>query len=85
MSNSPAAAENIMSEIFSVLAKTLSLSVDDIHQQSSLATLKGWDSLNHIRVISAVEDHFKIQFTGSELVELDNVEKLANAVTRKKI
>jgi acyl carrier protein len=43
---------------------TPKLSADDVD---------GWDSLTHIRLILTIEKAFKIKFSTSEIVKLENV------------
>jgi len=40
----------------------------------------GWDSLNHINIIIAVEKHFKVKFKSYELLRLKNVGELQKLV-----
>lgn len=42
-----------------------------------------WDSLNHIRLIVAVEGHFNINFTSAEVNGLANVGDLVFAIQSK--
>jgi acyl carrier protein len=41
--------------------------------QLSAKDVDGWDSLVHIRLILAIEKHFKIKFTTSQIGKLQNV------------
>jgi acyl carrier protein len=42
-----------------------------------------WDSLGHIRLIVAVECHFKIKFTSAEISGWANVGEFVNAIKTK--
>lgn len=42
-----------------------------------------WDSLNHLVLMSEIEGHFKIKFKLRELLGIENVGDLLNAVTAK--
>ncbi len=54
------------------------LSLDDwpIADETIASEVPGWDSLNHVRVISAVEDAYQVRFKTSEIVRLRNVGQL---------
>jgi acyl carrier protein len=56
----------IFQEIFDEdsIEVTPKLSADDVD---------GWDSLTHIRLILTIEKAFKIKFSTSEIVKLENV------------
>ena len=43
----------------------------------------GWDSLNHIKVIVAVEKEYKVRFGTAELLRLANVGELQALLDKK--
>ncbi len=45
--------------------------------------LAGWDSLNHINLIIAVEQKYKIRFNTTEVARLANVGEFIDAILRK--
>ncbi|TFW06312.1 acyl carrier protein [Oxalobacteraceae bacterium OM1] len=47
------------------------------------SSINEWDSLKHVEIMFAVEDEFSVSFTEEELAELDNVERIVNAVLNK--
>jgi acyl carrier protein len=45
----------------------------------------GWDSLMHLQLIVAIENHFKIKFTSREILQWKNVgEMVENIIIRRK-
>lgn len=54
------------------------LGIDDfaIVDETVASEVPGWDSLNHVRVISAVEDAFHVRFKTAEIIRLKNVGQL---------
>ena len=68
--------ERIFREIFDdeTLEVTDSLSRDD---------LKSWDSLGHIRLITAAEEAFDIRFTIEEIEVLTSIGQLVEKVSEK--
>jgi acyl carrier protein len=53
---------------------TPKLSADDVD---------GWDSLTHIRLVLTIEKAFKIKFSTSEIVQLENVGDLVALIQAK--
>ena len=45
--------------------------------------IEEWDSLTHIQLIVALEKHFKIKFTTSEITSYKNVGQLADGIVQK--
>lgn len=46
--------------------------------------LGGWDSLNHINLLSAIQQEFQIKFELIELQQLNNVGAIIDLIIRKK-
>jgi acyl carrier protein len=63
----------------------------DVFEDDSLALspdmtahdVEGWDSLAHVRLIIAVERHFKIKFMSREVASLKTVGELAELVEQR--
>ena len=49
-----------------------------IMEDTNSNNIEDWDSLNHINIISAIEQEFEIKFTLSELVSLNNVRDMVD-------
>lgn len=45
--------------------------------------IEGWDSMSHVTMLMAVEDHFKIEFKPYEIANLVNVGALIALVEKK--
>ena len=48
----------------------LSTPIENIDDNASDETVKGWDSLAHINLTVALEEEFRIQFEASDIPEL---------------
>jgi acyl carrier protein len=44
------------------------------------ADLKGWDSLAHVRLVSAIESEFDFQFSLSEIEEINSVRQFVDLI-----
>ncbi len=54
-----------------------------IFPEMTAKDVEGWDSLNHINLIVAVEKAFSIKFTTKEIMTYENVGQFADAVEQK--
>ncbi|OGX38721.1 MAG: hypothetical protein A3D87_03565 [Omnitrophica WOR_2 bacterium RIFCSPHIGHO2_02_FULL_50_17] len=54
-----------------------------IFREMTAKDIAGWDSLNHINLIVAVEKRFDIKFTTREIMTYENVGQFADAVEEK--
>ncbi|HUI62635.1 MAG TPA: acyl carrier protein [Steroidobacteraceae bacterium] len=62
------------------------LELDDwaIEDETTATSVPGWDSLSHVRVISAIEDAFGIRFQTAEVLRLKNVGQLQALIDKRK-
>ena len=54
-----------------------------IENGTSSSNIEGWDSLNHIGIISAAEKEFKIKFALGELESLKDIGSLVDMIIEK--
>ncbi|NVN96614.1 MAG: acyl carrier protein [Bacteroidetes bacterium] len=70
-------------ELKKVILKQLDLDDFDLQDETIAPQVPGWDSLNHINIILAVEEYFKIKFKSVELLRLKQVGDLQKLVDNK--
>lgn len=54
-----------------------------IHEETKASDIEEWDSLTHIRVITAIEKHFNIRFELNELLTFNNIGELSHDILEK--
>ena len=55
----------------------------EINSETSAADIMGWDSLNHLRLIAAVERLFAIKFATIEIRKAQNVGEFVRIIESK--
>ena len=60
------------SQIKDVLAKLFKIEPATIDDDSSMDNIEAWDSLNHLKLVLALESAFDVSFTEEESVEILN-------------
>jgi acyl carrier protein len=70
----------ITNELKKVLLEALRLDNWDIREETKASEVPGWDSLNHVNVIMAVEEHFRVRFKTSEVLKLKSIGDLQRLV-----
>lgn len=60
----------ISTELKQVILKQLNIDNFDFQDDTTAPQVPGWDSLNHINIILAVEEYFKVRFKSYELLRL---------------
>jgi acyl carrier protein len=67
----------------SVFRDTLDLDDLVLTPQLTARDVEGWDSLNHILLVVAVEQRFGIKFSTGEIDGLENVGQFIDLIERK--
>jgi acyl carrier protein len=69
------------------LKKTIlrQLELDDweVTDETTASEIPGWDSLSHVKIITAVEREYNIRFQTMEIIRLKNVGQLQSLVDKK--
>ena len=73
----------ISAELKKVILQELNLDDFDLKDETIAPEVPGWDSLNHVNIILAVEGHFKVKFKSYEILRLKNVGDLQKLVDSK--
>lgn len=73
----------ISPELLKVILTELKLDHFDIQDTTTAPEVPGWDSLNHINIILAVEKHFNVKFKSYELLRLKQVGDLQKLLDSK--
>jgi acyl carrier protein len=59
------------------------LDIDSVSEEDSMQTIKSWDSLRHLNLVMAIEEHFGITFDPDEIPELTSVRSISAAIRRR--
>jgi acyl carrier protein len=62
-----------MDELKATIALALNVPADQVEDDSSGQTLPQWDSIGHINLVLALENHFKTSFTVEEIMAMRDV------------
>lgn len=75
-----------MDETFSrltrIIADTFGIDPASVTPETTADDVDSWDSLNHLRLITAVEQQFSVRLSMSEIMSLENVGDLASVLQR---
>ena len=59
------------------------LDVDSVSEDDGVETIKSWDSVRHLSLVMAIEEHFGITFDPDEIAELTSVRKISEAIHKR--
>jgi len=68
--------KELMSSIFDI-------DKESITEDSSIENIKEWDSLNHMKLITILEDEYNIEFDEDELLDMVSFKKIVLFISTK--
>ena len=72
-----------MDKLKETIASALSIPVDQVADDSSGATIAQWDSIGHMNLVLALEEHFNTSFTVEEIVQMRDVAAIRSVLEGK--
>lgn len=73
----------ITQKLKDVIKKELELNEFDFKDETTAAEVPGWDSLNHINIVLAIEKEYNIRFKGMEILKVANLGELQKLIDSK--
>jgi acyl carrier protein len=77
-------SDEIYATLGDVFRDVFGADAPDPQPEMTADDVDGWDSLNHVRLIIAVERAFSVRFSTREISGLKNVGDLAAVIEKKK-
>ena len=74
---------NIEKRLKNLFESIFEVNVENIADDSSPETIPNWDSLQHMNLITAIEEEFEIYFDDDEIFEIDEFSKLFDSIVIK--
>ena len=75
--------QNILLDVTDVMRTVFKQPSLVVERSTTASNVKGWDSLNHVALIIAIEAFYKIRFRASEIAKLQNVGELVDLIDRR--
>jgi acyl carrier protein len=75
----------IESVVFKTASEIFGVSMNQINENSSMETIKEWDSLNHMNLMMALEEEFSIQFDNDEVMKLTSIPAILTSLKRRNL
>ena len=69
--------------VFKIISQVMNVPFEEVNERSSPENLEKWDSFQHINLILALEEEFKIKFTDEEIVGMGDASIILEALQNK--
>lgn len=77
--------QNILAQIQELIRDVFENDKINVNEQTTAQEVEEWDSLNHIQLIGAIEDHFDLEFDLEEMLALENVGDIVSQIEKSKL
>ncbi len=64
------------------IEQILNIEISEISESTSTNTIDNWDSLQHMNLISAIEEEFEITLLDNEILEMINYSKILEVLSK---
>jgi acyl carrier protein len=73
----------IVGQVNDIFKEVLENDKIKIQETTTGDDIEEWDSLTHLQLVVAIEKHFKIRFTSSEIINFNNVGEMCDGIVNK--
>ncbi len=73
----------IFEKLNTIICDVLDLEDVTLTEDTCAEDVEGWDSLNHVQIVVAVQKEFNVKFTSSEIMKWDNVGNMIDSIDQK--
>lgn len=73
----------VFERVRGIAADVLKLPASQITAHSSPENIEGWDSVQHLNLILALEQDFSVQFEPEEIDQMSSIDRILNVIQSK--
>lgn len=73
----------IKNKVCEIVAGICGVEVSEVNENSTVGDFPQWDSVGHLSILSQVEESFDISFEPEEMMEMEDVKDIVEAVNSK--
>ena len=73
----------IKNKVCEIVAGICGVEVSEVSENSTVGDFPQWDSVGHLSILSKVEETFDISFEPEEMMEMEDIKDIAEAVNTK--
>ena len=72
-----------MNELYQIISETFEININDIEEELGPDEIETWDSLCQLRLIEAIEEHYKITFEIAEIFEIFKIGDIVRLLKKR--
>ncbi len=74
---------DVLETVIKNAADVFRVGYSEINEQSSTRNVAGWDSLNHLALITRLEQVFNVKFSTSDTMVMNTIQSIRTVVNKK--
>jgi acyl carrier protein len=74
---------SVLEQVRTAAADVLQVAPEKITEESTPQEIEGWDSVQHLSLILALETQFNVEFEPEEIEQMTSIGKIASLVEAK--
>jgi acyl carrier protein len=74
---------SVLAQVQGLAADIFNVSRDEVGPAASPATIVQWDSLQHLSLVLAIEEHFNLELVPEEIEQMGTIELVTRIVENK--
>lgn len=75
--------KELENRLINVIAQVFNVSQAEVSLKSDPDNIDGWDSVGHLNLMMAIEKAFGVKFETKQIIQLDSVEKIFEALEKE--
>jgi len=68
--------------VFEITSEVFGIDEEDVTLETSPETIDNWDSMNQLKLVTAIEEEFSINLSMTEIESIVNVKTLINIIQK---
>ena len=76
-------SKEIINKVCAIVADICDVELNEVSENSTVGDFPQWDSVGHLSILSKVEEIFDISFEPEEMMEMEDVKDISEAVITK--
>lgn len=74
---------DVLEKVIEIVATTCDVDKSEVTENSTVGDFPSWDSVGHLSILTHVEEAFDISFEPEEMMEMEDVKDIVEAVNQK--
>ena len=72
-------------KVYKIISQIMNIPLEQINENSSYENIENWDSLQHMNLVMALEEDFKVQLTEDDVVKIISAKAIIETLKNKTI